>query len=155
MKYTLRKLGLVVFLALLVASPFLKVEYDRRTTTDPYILMAREIENWRLGEVDVIKMFSPGPSDGVLTLVFIENFPTWSDNDRENFKRAVLHIVRENGTFKTMVIAMGWNYTPKTMRIQGIYACDELRAGSCTYDSVFPSIPVKPEDLMWVKIGRP
>ncbi len=155
MKYTIRELGFLVFLALLIASPLIKMEYDKRTTTDPFILMAREIEDFLSGEVDVITVEEDQNLPNTLTvIVFIEEYPKWSQTAVENFKRYVLQVTREHD-YDSLLIVYGWNYSAKKYRVQGTHLCLELKTKSCVWQSVIPGVPIETDFIKWPGIGNP
>jgi hypothetical protein len=154
-KYTIRKLIFILILVLLVASPFIVVAYESATTTDPYILMARAIEDYEGGDVDVLNLHDhPNISNGISLIVYIEDFPNWSiRKDQENFKRHVLQIIHDY-EFDAVVIILGWDYVPKTFRAQGAWVCLELRSSFCEWDYI-PGVEVPQEFIKWPGIGKP
>ncbi len=153
-KYTLRKLGLLVVLATLAYSPFAVAAYRKATTKDPYILMARAIEAYEVPGVDVVRVWElPGVENGLAVLTNIEPYPEWTENQRENFKRHTLGVARDND-YSALEIAIGWDYPSKSMRVQGVFICTDLRVTSCIYRSI-PGALVGPEHLKWPGIGNP
>lgn len=156
-KFIVRKLVFVLALALLAASPILIHEYKMSVTTDPFILMAREIEAYEVSGVDVIDVDVPENSPELLrVLVQIEDWPKWSERkDRENFKRLVLQIARENG-YESLAIHIGWGYPAKEIRVQGTVFCPELSIHVCEWQYP-PGGPMRiPEEFIkWPGIGKP
>lgn len=154
-KYTLRKLAFLVILATLVASPFGIAEYKSLTTTDPYILMAREIERYPIGGIDVLYVAdNPRIPDSLSILVFIPEYSKWSERkDVSNFKRDVLGTIANYG-YKAVGILVGWDFPPPRFRAQGLISCLELRKSSCIWEPI-PSIEVDPEYVKWPGIGKP
>lgn len=158
MKYTLRRLGFLLILALLIASPFTIQAYQSATTTDPYILIAREIEGFEKGGVDVLSVEeNTEVEDGVLIVTYIEDYPNWSlRRDQENFKSLVLQAISKKD-FSAAVVAIGWDFPPippEAYRVQGIWVCGELRRNSCTWEQV-PSTQLLPQYTVWAGIGKP
>lgn len=153
MKYTIRKLGLILVLVLLGAAPFAKAEYDRRTTTDPFILMAREIEDFSPGEVDVINVFqSANDLNQLVVLLNIPSMPDWPKTKPENLKRYVLQVIR-GSRYNKVLIGIGWDYPAENLTVQGIYICTELKTDSCSWE--LTSTKILPDFVKWPGIGRP
>ncbi len=152
MKYTLRKLAMLLVVGLLIASPALYSAYERATTTDPFILIAREIEAYP-APVDVINVVvAPNDINELIVLLWIPDMPNWAATENENLKRYILQVIR--GTKYTKVaIGIGWNYTIKTMRIDGIWICPELKTASCEWNT--STIKILDEFMVWPGIGRP
>ena len=154
-KYLIRKLVFILLIVAIIASPFAYLEYKSQTTTDPYILMAREIEDFELGGVDVLALKDhPNIPNGLTLLTYIEDFPNWTvRKDQENFKRHVTDIVRDYD-YDAVVIIVGWDYPPKQFRAQGAWVCLELRASACEWDFI-PGQTVPQEFITWPGIGKP
>ncbi|HDZ14770.1 MAG TPA: hypothetical protein ENH60_07710, partial [Pricia sp.] len=78
MKYTIRKLLFLLVIVAMVASPFAVQKYNSMTTIDPYILMAREIEAFPSGGVDVLIVEDvedvPSVENGVGVSLVIEEY---------------------------------------------------------------------------------
>ncbi len=158
-KYLIRKLLFVASLALLAYSPFGIAEYKSRTTTDPYILMARAIEAFDLPGVDAIKVWdNPGVQDGLAVLVNIDPYPDWTSNQRENFTRYVLEVTRGDdrgeSPFIALELAIGWDYPSDAVRVQLIIICTDLRASSCNAQKI-PGMVVDKRHIEWPGIGKP
>lgn len=155
MKFLLRKLVFLVVLVALAASPFLVAEYKSLNTTDPYILIAREVEAFELGGVDVLFVQDkPGNDGGVDIFAYMPDFQEWSvRKDRANFERHVLQVIGRYG-YERFTVVMGWDFPPEEMRIQGLIICPELRQSSCTFD-VLPSVRLTDEFIQWPGIGNP
>lgn len=153
MKYVIRKLGLLLVVGLLIASPAIYKAYDRATTKDPFILIARDIEAYPTPGVDVINVVAaPNDLNELIILIWLPDMPNWSATENENLKRYILQVLR--GTRYTKVtIGIGWNYTIKTMRIDGVWQCTELKTASCTWDT--STVRVSDSFLVWPGIGRP
>lgn len=155
MKYTIRKLGFLVVLAVLVASPFIAQKYRSLTTTDPYILLAREIEAFPKGGVDVLNIIDhPQMANGVSVITYIPEFPKWSvRQDQENFKRWFTDAIRSAG-WDQATLFVSWDYPPSDLKIQGGWLCDELRTDFCEWTYI-PSQPIRPDYVIWEGIGNP
>ena len=153
MKYTIRKLAMLLVVGLLIASPALYSAYERATTKDPFILIAREIEAYPTPGVDVINVVvAPNDINELVVLLWIPDMPNWSTTENENLKRYILQVIR--GTrYNKVAIGVGWNYTIKTMRIDGIWVCSELKTASCEWST--STVRVSDEFLVWPGIGRP
>ncbi len=157
-KYTFRKLGLIAFLAALVYSPFGVAAYKSATTKDPFILMAREIEAFPVGGIDVLhvgEIPSGQISNGLRVLVYIPNFPDWSERgETENFKRMILAMTRER-EYDNLLISIGWDYPVKQMAVQGTWTCLDLRAtiDPCVWDLKTFAVPAV--FVKWPGIGKP
>ncbi len=153
-KYTLRKLVFLGVLAALVASPFIVAEYRSQTTTDPYILLAREIEAFEK-DVDVLNIIDhPQMPNGVSIITYIPEFATWSvRQDQENFKRWFTDAVR-SAEWDQASLFISWDYPPSNLKIQGGWVCEELRADFCKWTYI-PSQPVHPDYVIWPGIGNP
>ena len=137
----------LVVLVALAASPFLVAEYKSLNTTDPYILIAREVEAFELGGVDVL--FVRGRPEknptGVEIFAYMPDYSEWSvRKDRVNFERHILRVISRYG-FESVTVVM---------RVQGLIVCEELRQLSCTWSPV-PSISLEDEFLQWPGIGNP
>ena len=156
MKYKIRKLVFILVLLALIASPFAIAEYRSQNTNDPFILMARDIERgFQSGEVDILAIFPFPDKPNILSfLAYIENFPDWSDNTQENFKRYILDLSR--GTdYDSIEIAIGWDFPPEQFRIQGIYICDEtFKTANCPWFGDI-GLRVDREFIVWPGIGNP
>ncbi len=154
-KYTIRKLGFIVVLAALVASPFLVQAYESATTTDPFILMAREIEGFETGGVDVINLKDdPNVPNAITMLVNIEDFPNWSvRKDQHNFKNHVIRTI-DRYDYEAVSIFLGWDWPAEDFHIQAVIVCPELRVSSCEWTYV-PSTKVEPRYIEWPGIGNP
>ena len=152
MKFFLRKIGFLLVLGLLAATPWIIAEVERATTTNPHILMAREIATFPIS-VNVLNVFlRPESSDHLVVLLHIPKYPDWTGKDRENLKRFILQIVR-GSRYTKIDIAIGWDYTAETMRAQGAWKCSELSTTSCEW--LKPNAVIKPEFIKWPKEGRP
>lgn len=154
-KYTARKLVFILVLATLIATPFGIQAYLSATTTDPYILMAREIEQFEKGGVDVLNVEeNRDVGDGVIILAYIESYPEWSlRQDQLNFNQHILRVIARYD-FESASILIGWDFPPEDFRIQGAWVCEELRRGSCTWEKV-ASVIVRSEFIQWPGIGKP
>ncbi len=155
-KFLIRKLLFVASLALLVYAPFGVADYKSRTTTDPYILMAREIEAFPKGGVDVLYVGdNDGAKNSILVVTYIEDYPDWSlRQDQPNFKRHVIQTVARYD-FESVLILIGWDFPPdRDFRVQGLFSCMELRRSSCEWEQV-PSIKLKDQYIKWPGIGKP
>ena len=155
MKYTIRKLGFLLALVLMTAAPFMYQEYRSLTTTDPYILMARDIERFEKGGVDVLTIQeNPELKNGITTVVYIKNYSEWSiRQDIPNFNRHVLRAIAKY-SYTAAVIAVGWDFLPEDFRVQGVWICPELRRGSCEWEKV-PSVQLDQKFVKWPGIGNP
>ncbi len=160
MKYTLRKLGFLVVLAALIATPFAVQKYKSLTTTDPYILMAREIESFERSDVDVLfieKNPNPEFENRVAVFTYIEEYPSWSvRKDQVNFNQFVLQTIAKRD-FEAVDIIIGWDFPPNppsAYRVQGLWTCPELRRSSCVWEQV-PSIQLKSAYTVWAGMGKP
>ena len=153
MKYTIRKLGFLLLIAAAIATPWIITEVERRTTTDPHIIMAREIAEFPSGGINVVNVFQAvNDLDKVIVLLHIPDYPDWASKDRENLKRFVLNIVR--GTrYQRVDVAIGWDYTAETLRVQGMWVCEGLFAADCEWSKT--NIAIKPSFIKWPKEGRP
>jgi hypothetical protein len=154
-KYTLRKLGFLLVLATLIVSPFAVQEYKSTTTTNPYILMARAIESFELGGVDVLEVSDwPGQAGGIRILTYIEDYPNWDiRRQQHNFKAHVVKVVGDYD-FNSVVVVLGWDYPLKDFRIQGQWVCFELRATSCEWEYL-NGIRIPSNVIKWPGIGKP
>ena len=155
MKYTLRKLLFLLVIVLMVAAPFAVVEYRSLTTDDPYILIAREIEHFVKGGVDVLNVTdNVSRADGIVIIVYIPEYPDWNvRKDHVNFNQAVLQAIAKY-EFTSVVIFIGWDFPPDNYRVQGSYACPEMRRQSCEWEQV-PSIELRDDFIRWPGIGKP
>jgi hypothetical protein len=143
-----------VILVALALAPFGIAAYRSANTTNPYILLAREIEAFSPGDVDVIYVFElPDDVRTLAVVAHIEKYPEWKDKKRENFKRFILQLARDEDYYTSLHIVLGWNYTPETMHIQGIIVCGELKVASCKWEQV--NVPLSPEFIKWPGIGKP
>ena len=146
----------LVVLVALAASPCLVAEYKSLNTTDPYILIAREVEAFELGGVDVLFVRGRPEKDptGVEIFAYMPDYSEWSvRKDRVNFERHILRVISRYG-FESVTVVMGWDFPPEEMRVQGIIVCEELRQLSCTWSPV-PSVSLEDEFLQWPGIGNP
>lgn len=155
MKFLIRKLVFLGVLVSLVMAPFLISEYKSIHTTDPYILIAREVEAFELGGVDVLFVRDkPNDATGVEIFAYMPDYPDWSlRKDRVNFERHVLQAIIPYG-FTKVIVVMGWDFPPEVMMIQGLIICEELRQLSCTWNPV-PSVRLGDEFIQWPGIGNP
>lgn len=159
LKYTLRKLGFIVVLAALVASPFIVQKYNSLTTTDPYILMAREVEAFSEGDADVLLVQDDGRPqivDGVIVILHIDDYFRWSDRIIENFNRHVMNAVRPH-EYETLLIAIGWGAPADTTLIQREVTCTNIRVqrpDMCETTTV-PGMRLPPNLIQWPGIGNP
>ena len=156
MKYTLRKLGLLIIVMALAAAPFAWKSYQKANPSDPYIIMARKVAAFDPGEIDVVSVF-PGISDldRLIVVVNIAKYASdWPDRHKENFERHVVGVARENGS-ASLEILIGWDYPSRAMRVQGIVTCDTLRAIDCRWDSVAPGVMLRPQFVKWPGMGQP
>ncbi len=153
MKFFLRKIAFLLLLGAAVATPWIIAEVERRTTSDPHILMAREIQQFPIPGVNVLNMFqNTNDLNHVITILHIPRYPDWTGKDRENLKRFILQIVR--GTeYRTVDIVIGWDYNVEAMRAQGIWKCAELSTNSCEWE--ITNVSIKQEFIKWPKEGRP
>jgi hypothetical protein len=154
-KYTVRKLVFIGILLALIAAPFGVNIWYQINNPDPFVHMARYIESFEKGGVDVLTIFEIGGSDRALAvLVYIKDYPDkWTSVDRENFNRWNLNMLRDNG-YKGLELAIGWDYPPPNMRMQGVIVCTEPAAASCLpMQNV--NIIVRPEFQRWEGIGKP
>ncbi len=154
MKFRIRKLIFLVILFSLVATPFAITEYQSRTTTDPYILVARELERGTKG-VDVLGAEDHPNHGGVMTIImYIKDFPDWSlRQDQPNFQRAVLQAIAKHGYIGALIV-VGWDFPPPNYRVQGLWLCPELRRLSCEWELV-PAAEVPDKFMQWPGIGNP
>lgn len=155
-KYTIRKLVFILILMGLIAAPFGIQEYKSMTTTDPYILMARKIEAFSEGDVDVVDVEDHPSLDSLLVITNILDYSTWSDRIKENFQRHVMFIVRDYD-YDNVVIAIGWGAPAETVLLQREFICTNLRvtrADACS-EIVFPGVPLLPQYNKWPGIGKP
>ncbi len=155
MKYTLRKLLFLLAIVLMVAAPFAVAEYRSLTTDDPYILIAREVENYVKGGVDVLNVLDNiERKDGILIIVYIPDYPSWSvRQDHVNFNQALLQAIGRY-EFTSVVVFIGWDFPVDNFRVQGTYACPEMRRQSCVWAQV-PSVELRDEFIRWPGIGKP
>ncbi len=156
-KYTLRKLGFILILAALVASPFAVQAYKSVTTTDPYVLMAREIEAFSAGDVDVVAV-EPNASleDGIVVILFIDDYLRWSERITENLNRHVMGVVRER-EYDEVLMVLGWGAPVEAFLVQQEIECTNLRVlrpGMCTTISV-PGQKLPSSFIKWPGIGNP
>ncbi len=155
MKYTIRKLLFLLSLVSIVATPFLVAEYRSLTTTDPFILIARDIENYDRGEVDVLYVVqNESDKTGIVLLAYIPNYPEWTERQGlPNFNQAVIRaIARQN--FESVIIFIGWDFPPSEFRVQGTWSCPEMRRLACEWEKV-PSVVVSEDFITWPGIGNP
>ncbi len=154
MKFLIRKLIFIGILAALIAAPFAYTEFRSATTTDPFILIAREVEAYGQG-VDVLSVTEhKSIDDTVVVVTFIPDYSSWSiHQDHANFNGAVLRIIARHGYIGT-VIVIGWDFPPPEYRVQGAYVCLELRRVSCVWEKI-ASVEMLPEFTVWPGIGEP
>ncbi len=154
MKFRIRKLIFLVVLAALASAPFLVAEHKSRTTTDPYILMAREVQGFRL-RVNVLGIENHPNFEGVVTVfVYVRDFPDWTiRQDHPNFQTKVLQAAARQD-FEGALILIGWDFPPPDYRVQALWMCEELRRQSCAWEAV-PSITVPADKLPWPEARRP
>lgn len=157
-KYLIRKVLFVAALGLAIYAPIGVTAYQSRNTTDPYIIMARDIERWDKG-IDVLKVWdNPGVLDGLAILVNIAPYPEWPSNTRENFTRYLLEVTRGGdrgeSEWTALEVAIGWDYPSEAVRVQMVIICTDLRATSCTSEQVAGFI-VHPDLIDWPGIGNP
>lgn len=157
-KYTIRKLGFLLVLAALIASPFAVQVYKSATTTDPYILMARAIEGFEKGSVDVVTV--EDHFDLVDHLVVVANIPDydrqWSDRVKENFERHVVALARDND-YGNLFIVIGWGTPVETMLTQLQFLCTNLsvnREDMCVKTDLGGAKTPK-QYIKWPGIGNP
>ncbi len=158
-KYTIRKLGFLLVLAALVASPFAVQTYNSLTTIDPYILMAREVESFSEGAVDVLLVQDDGRPeirDGVIVVLSIDDYFRWSERIVENFNRHVMNAVRPY-EYERVLIAIGWGAPADSTLIQREVTCTNIRVSRpdmCSTISV-PGMRLPPNLIKWPGIGKP
>ena len=156
-KYTIRKLGFVLILVALIVSPFGVQEYKSKTTTDPYILIAREIESFSSGDVDVLNVEdSPTVEESVAVFIFIDDYSRWSSRIIENFNRHVTEIVRDY-EYDEVVMIIGWGAPVEQMLIQRVIKCTNLRVlrSDMCGTEVVPGSRLSSEFIKWRGIGEP
>ena len=154
MKFRIRKLIFLVVLLSLVAAPIAYTEYQSLTTTDPYILVARELERGTPG-VDVLAAEDHPDRQGVMTvIVYIEDYPKWTlRQGQPSFNRAVLQAVARQG-YEGALIVIGWDFPPPNDRVQGLWTCPELRQLACEWETI-PGQVIPDKFMMWPGIGNP
>lgn len=154
-KYTVRKLVFILVLVILIASPFGYIEYRSLTTTDPFILIARELEGFEKGGIDILNVIEDKDVDrGLVIVAYIEDYPNWSvRQDQQNFNRAVLQAIGVH-EFNAVTVFIGWDFPPEIYKIQGVWVCPELRRGACEWEMV-PGITLRREFIVWPGIGKP
>ena len=155
MKYTIRKLVFLLLLTSIVLAPFAYTEYQSLTTDDPLILIARELEDFEKGGIDVLNVLEDEEiQGGLIIVVYIEDYPDWTvRQDQQNFNRAILQAIGKRG-FEAVVTFIGWDFPPPIYKIQGTWICPELRRSACEWDIV-PGITLKQEFVIWPGIGNP
>jgi len=156
-KFLIRKISFVLVLAILVTTPFAVVRYKSLTTTDPYILMARQIEAFDEGDVDVVTTEDhPNLDNGLTVIVNIPDYTKWSERIKENFLRLVMDTARAYN-YDDLVIVIGWGAPVETMLIQRAIKCVNLtvvRANACSEEAV-PGAKIPSEYIKWPGIGNP
>lgn len=154
MKYRIRKLIFLAVLAAMAMAPFAYTEYESRTTTDPFILVAREVEGFGKG-VDVLGAEAHRNIPNRLVLfMYIETFPEWDPRkDYPNFKVAVIQAAARYD-FDSVLILIGWDFPPAVFRVQGLWQCEDLRRSSCVWQQV-PSVVLTERFRPWPGIGNP
>lgn len=158
LKYTLRKLGFLLVLAALIASPFAVQAYKSATTTDPYILMAREVEAFSSNEIDVINVDDhSGLENTVRVLVItIDDYSKWPERIQENFRRHVMETVREYG-YENLHLFLARKFPSKEIVIYQMLTCTNLRvmrAEMCVADTSVMEL-LLPQYIKWPGIGNP
>ncbi len=159
MKYTLRKLAFLLVLAVLVASPFAVQKYNSVTTTDPYILMARKIEAFPSGGVDVLFVQDDEREqivDGVVVFLSIDDWFRWSERIVENFNRHVMNAVIPY-EYEMVTMVIGWDAPADTTLIQREVTCTNirvLRVDMCETVTV-PGVRLPSNFIRWPGIGKP
>jgi len=157
MKYLFRKLGFVAILGMLIASPFAVARYNSLTTRDPYILMARQIEAFEEGGVDVVTTEDhPNIENGLTVIVNIPDYSKWSERIKENFLRLVMDTARDYD-YDDLVIVIGWGAPVETMLIQRAIKCVNLtvvRANACS-EEVVQGAKIPSKYIKWPGIGKP
>lgn len=155
MKYTIRKLLFLLALVSIVGAPFAYTEYKSITTTDPYILIAREMESYSKGGVDVLNVSdNPDRSDGIRMILFIQDYPDWSfRKDQQNLNQLALQAIGRYN-FTSVVMFIGWDFKPNNYKVQGSWNCPEMRRQSCEWKAI-PGIAIAEEFITWPGIGRP
>ena len=155
MKYTIRKILFVLALVSIVGAPFAYAKYQSITTTDPYILIARELEGYNKGGVDVLNVSdNPDRPKGIRMIIFIPDYPDWSfRKDQQNFNQLALQAIGRYD-FTAVVMFIGWDFKPDNFKIQGSWTCPEMRRQSCEWLAV-PGIGIGKEFILWPGIGRP
>ena len=159
-KYTVRKLIFVGIVFLLGLIPFgygpAMEAWEEYQNPDPFKAMARYIESFEKGGVDVLIVFE-APSDQdkrLAVLVYIEDYPDkWTKGERENFTRWNINVLRDYG-YEALELALGWDYPPPRAKIQGVIVCLQARATSCL-DMQKVDITVRDEFQIWAGIGKP
>ena len=155
MKYTIRKLLFLLSLVSIVGAPFAYAEYQSITTVDPYILIAREVENYVKGGVDVLNVSdNPDRPDGIRMILYIQDFPNWSlRKDQQNLNQLAIQAVGRYD-FTSVAMFIGWDFEPDNFKVQGSWICPEPRRQSCEWLTV-PGIAVGKEFIIWPGIGNP
>ncbi len=155
MKYTIRKLLFLLAIALMVAAPFAVAKYRSLTTDDPYILIARELEGYSRGGIDVLNVLDNSErKDGILIVVYIPDYPEWTvRQDHVNFNQAILQAIGRY-QFTSVVVFIGWDFPTDNFKVQGSYACPEMRRQSCTWTQV-ASVELRDKFVKWPGIGKP
>lgn len=155
MKYTLRKFGLLVIVAAIVAAPFAWQAYQKAYPSDPYIIMARAVAAFASGDIDVINVFDGmAIPDRLVVIVNIAKYTSWTDRQKENFERHVLIVARNHGS-GSLEVLIGWGYPSRSMRIQGLVECETLRQLDCTWSSLDEGIGLRQVFIKWPGIGNP
>ncbi len=158
-KYTIRKLGLLLVLAALVFTPFGMAAYKSATTQDPYILMARDIEGFSGGAVDVLLVqddLRPQIVDGAVVVVAIDDYFRWSERIVENFNRHVMNAVITY-EYEEVLMAIGWGAPADSTLIQREVTCTNIRVNRpdmCVTVTV-PGVRLPANFIKWPGIGKP
>ncbi len=160
MKYTIRKLVFLLVLSALIATPFGIQEYRSLITTDQYILMAREIEAFPPGGVDVLIVEDvedvPSVENGVGVSLVIEQYPHWSERILENFNRQVMDAVRVYEYDEVVMLIGQWDVPADTVLVDWRITCTNirvLRPDMC--EAILLSGTLPPSFLKWPGIGNP
>ena len=155
MRYRLRKLIFIVGLIVAIASPFLVAEYKSRTTNDPFILVARELETYGKGGIDVLGASQHPNREEIMTVfVYIPDFDRWTvRKDIANFQTRSLLAVSKYG-YSGVLLIIGWDFAPPDYLVQGLYMCPELRRSACVWEQV-PGQRLSAELTPWPGIGKP
>lgn len=156
-KYTLRKLGFILVLVALISSPFAVQAYKSITTTDPHVLIAREIEAFSAGAVDVVAVEQNAVlEDGIVVILFIDDYLRWSERIIENLNRHVMEVVRDR-EYDEVLMVLGWGAPVEAFLVQREIECTNLRvfrSEMCTTISV-PGQKLPSSFIKWPGIGNP